>query len=92
MVSLGEISPINEAVTAVVFTGEGRSRALEVAKKFRDEGIRTEIEIMGRSLGAQLSHAAKTARFAVIIGKRECKSRRVILKDLNNRRPGRPQP
>ena len=83
MVSLGELSPVNEAVTAVVFTGEGRSRALEVAKRFRDEEIRTEIEIMGRSLGAQLSHAAKTARFAVIIGKRECESRRVILKDLN---------
>jgi len=83
MVSLGDIPPAAEAIAAVVSTADGRFRAIEVARAFRKEGIRTEMDIMGRSLGAQLSHAARTARFTVIIGKRECESGIVVVKEMS---------
>jgi histidyl-tRNA synthetase len=37
---------------------------------------------MERGLGAQLAHAAKSADFVVVIGKREVESGEVTLKDL----------
>ena len=57
---------------------------LEVARAFRDAGIRTEMDLMERGLGAQLAHASKSADFAVVIGKREVESGEVTLKDLKS--------
>jgi histidyl-tRNA synthetase len=37
---------------------------------------------MERGIGAQVTHASKTADFAVIIGKREAESGEVTIKDL----------
>ena len=45
-------------------------------------GIRTEMDLMERGLGAQLAHASKSADFAVVIGKREAESGTVTLKNL----------
>ncbi len=61
---------------------EGRTRALEVARALRDAGIRTEMDLMERGLGAQLAHAAKTANFAIVIGQREAESGQVTIKNL----------
>jgi len=82
MVSLGDIQPAVVPVVGLVCTGEGRTRALAVAKALRDAGIRTEMDLMERGLGAQLAHAAKTANFAIVIGKREVESGQVTLKNL----------
>lgn len=83
MVSLGETaSRAKETVAAVVCTEEARARALAVARAFRDAGIRSEMDLMGRGFGAQLAHAAKSADFAIIIGQREAASGEVTLKNL----------
>jgi histidyl-tRNA synthetase len=82
MVSLGESAQKKDTVVGVVCTGEGRKRALEVATAFRNAGIRTETDLLERGLGAQISHASKTAAFVVVIGTREAESGEVTLKNL----------
>ncbi len=82
MVSLGEAHARKDTVVGLVCTNEGRKRALEVGRAFREAGIRTEMDLMGRGLGAQLAHAAKSADFAVVIGQREAESGEVTLKNL----------
>ncbi|MDP3395484.1 MAG: histidine--tRNA ligase [Methanoregula sp.] len=83
MVALGDILPAVVPVVGLVCTSEGRTRALVVAKALRDAGIRTEMDLMGRGLGAQLAHASKTANFAIVIGQREAESGQVTIKNLS---------
>lgn len=84
MVSLGDIQPAVVPVVGLVCTSEGRARAYEVARALREAGIRTEMDLMGRGLGAQLAHAAKTANFAIVIGQREAESGQVTIKNLTS--------
>ena len=82
MVSLGEAKPRQNTIVGIVCTEEGRARALEVSRAFRSAGIRAEMDLMDRGLGAQLAHASKSADFAVVIGKRESESGTVTVKNL----------
>jgi histidyl-tRNA synthetase len=84
MVSLGDLKHKKDTVVAVICTDEGRKRALEVARAFRAAGIRAEMDLMERGLGAQIAHASKSANFAVVIGQREAESGNVTLKNLQN--------
>src|SRR5208337_1949580 len=84
MVSLGDVQPAKDTIAGIVYTNEGRSFALAVARAFRAEGIRAEMDLMERGLGAQMAHASKSADFAVVIGKREVESGEVTLKDLRS--------
>jgi histidyl-tRNA synthetase len=84
MVSLGETQHKKDTIVAIVCTNEGRSRGQEVARLFRAAGIRTEMDLMERGLGAQLSHASKIADFAIVIGQREAESGNVTLKNLHS--------
>jgi histidyl-tRNA synthetase len=83
MVSLGDFPFEPETVVGVVCTPDVRERALEVARAFRNAGIRTEVDLMERGMGAQIAHAAKTADFVVILGKREVEAGAVTLKNLH---------
>ena len=82
MVSLGDIQPAVVPVVGLVCTNEARTRALVIAKALRNAGIRTEMDLMERGLGAQLAHASKTANFAIVIGQRETESGLVTIKNL----------
>ena len=84
MVARGERPPVPDVVVAVASTREGRTRAIEVSRAFRSEGIRTELDILDRGLSAQLASAARSARYAVIIGKRETESGDVTIRDLSS--------
>ncbi|MGA7627334.1 MAG: histidine--tRNA ligase [Methanoregula sp.] len=84
MVSLGEVTPEKDITVGIVCTDEGERFALSVARVFRSGGIRTEMDLMGRGLGAQLAHASKTADFAAVIGKREADAGQVTLKNLHS--------
>lgn len=84
MVSLGELLHKKDTVVAIVSTEEGRSHALKVARIFRDAGIRSEMDLMERGLGAQLAHASRSADFAVVIGRREAESGTITLKNLKS--------
>ncbi|HTY53218.1 MAG TPA: histidine--tRNA ligase [Methanomicrobiales archaeon] len=84
MVSLGETKLPRPVRVAVCSTEEGRLRAFEVARAFRDAGICAEPDLLDRNLGAQMAHAAKSADYAVIVGKREVETGTVTLKDLGS--------
>jgi histidyl-tRNA synthetase len=84
MVARGVFPATEGGVIGIVHTVEGRGRALEVAREFRNAGIRTEIDLSDRSIGAQIAHASRTAAFAVIIGRRETESGLVTLKNLQS--------
>jgi len=84
MVSLGETQHKKDTVVAIVCTNEGRNHAREVARIFRAAGIRSEMDLMERGLGAQLAHASKTADFAIVIGQREAESGNITLKNLHS--------
>jgi histidyl-tRNA synthetase len=83
MVSLGETQHAKDTVVAIVCTSEGRNHALVVVRSFRNAGIRAEMDLMERGLGAQLAHASKSADFALVIGQREAESKQVTLKNLH---------
>ncbi|HMA04635.1 MAG TPA: histidine--tRNA ligase [Methanomicrobiales archaeon] len=82
MVSLGEMEMPRPVRVAVCSTEEGRIRAFEVAKAFRDGGVSAEIDLLDRNLGAQIAHAARSADYVAILGKREVETGTVTLKDL----------
>ncbi len=84
MVSIGDFELAHEPVVGVVCTPEGRARAIEVARAFREAGVRAEADLMQRGMGAQLSHAAKTADFVAVLGKREVEAGTVTLKNLHS--------
>jgi histidyl-tRNA synthetase len=84
MVSLGETQHKKDTVVAIVCTNEGRNHAQKVARIFRAAGIRSEMDLMERGLGAQLAHASRTADFAIVIGQREAESGNVTLKNLHS--------
>jgi histidyl-tRNA synthetase len=84
MVSLGEIRQKKDTVIAIVCTDEGRTHALKVAGIFRAAGIRTEMDLMERALGAQLAHASRSADFAAVIGRREVESGTITLRNLQS--------
>ncbi len=84
MVSLGETEQKKDTVVAVLCTDEGRRYAQKVAGIFRAAGIRTEMDLMERGLGAQIAHASRSADFAVVIGKREAESGEVTLRNLHS--------
>jgi histidyl-tRNA synthetase len=84
MVSLGKTQHKKDTVVAIVCTNEGRIHAQDVARLFRAAGIRSEMDLTERGLGAQLSHASKTADFAIVIGQREAESGNVTLKNLHS--------
>ena len=84
MVSLGETQQKKDTIVAIVCTSEGRNHAREVARIFRAAGIRSEMDLMERGLGAQLAHASKTADFAIVIGRREAESGNITLKNLHS--------
>jgi histidyl-tRNA synthetase len=84
MVSRGEQAPPHRLVAGIAHTPEGREWALTVAREFRSAGLRTELDLSGRSLGQQLSRIAKSADYALILGQRESTTRMVTLKDLRS--------
>jgi len=82
MVSLGETEKKKEPLVAVISTPETHGHAFSVAKITREHGIRTVVNLSGKGMGAQLSHAARNAEFAAIVGEREAESGMVSLKNL----------
>ncbi len=83
MVSLGDSEGETERVVGIVYTPDTRTYALRAARAFREAGLRTETDIMGRSISAQIAHASKSAQFVAIIGRRELESGTVTLKNLD---------
>jgi len=82
MVSAGSVETKRAPLVAILYTQEGQKRAFEVASILRNEGVLTEVNLLERGIGAQMKHAAKTAQYAVVIGKKEVESGMITLKNL----------
>ena len=84
MVSRGPLAPSHRAVAGIAHTPEGREWAITAAREFRAAGIRTELDLSGRTLSQQLSRISKSADYALIIGQRERENAVVTLKNLTS--------
>lgn len=82
MVSRGDQGPPRRLIAGIAHTPEGRDWALTVAHTLRAAGIRTELDLSGRSIGQQLSRISKSADYALIIGERENTTQMVTVKEL----------
>jgi len=71
------VVPINE---------ELRGEALRVSQMLRNAGVSAELEVMGRRITKALEDAdRRKMSYAVIIGERELKEKRVIVRNLGKR-------
>ncbi len=63
-----------------------KAEAIRLAQKLRDNGIPTEIDLKGRSLGKQLEYANATQiPYLIVLGPQELQSRTVKIKDMGTR-------
>ena len=80
-----EIAQIEEQIMAplfLIYTPDVKRDAARVAVSLR-KSIPTVLDVMGRSMGAQLKAASGAgAKYAVILGREELDSGRLILRDM----------
>lgn len=71
------VIPVNEAM---------KGEAMKISQMLRDKGISAEFEVMGRKMNKALEDADRRGLdYAVIVGERELKERKITLRDLANR-------
>lgn len=59
--------------------------ALKIAKNLRSNGIATELDLLGRSLKAQMREADRQkAEYVIVLGENEIKSNRITIKNMNS--------
>jgi histidyl-tRNA synthetase len=77
---------IRKRVTVVPIKDEQKGEALKIAQMLRDSGIPVEFEVMGRKMAKALEDADKRkVDYAIIVGERELKEGKVVVKDLAKR-------
>jgi histidyl-tRNA synthetase len=78
--------PQQKRAVIIPIKEEQKGEALKIAQMLRDEGVPAEFEIMGRKMAKALEDADKRkADYAIIVGERELKEGKVVVKDLANR-------
>lgn len=80
-----QVDEISKNVVYVTYLGskEARDEAVKLAELLRSEGIPTGLELMERSISAQLKHASRIgAKFCVIIGEDELERDVVVIKNM----------
>lgn len=76
-------SPASSIGAFVVSFPETRDKALGVAERFRDRGVSTELDLLARSLKAQLREASRmNAKYAVLLGPDEWARGHVTIRNL----------
>ncbi len=78
--------PLQRKVLVVPIKEEQKAEALKIAQMLRDAGASAEFEVMGRKMAKALEDADKRKMdYAVIVGERELKAGKVVLKNLAER-------
>lgn len=75
-----EEKPIDVAVIPISRTEEGVAQGL--AKKLRELGRTTDVILVDKRLGDKMNHAAKIARYGVVVGENEAKTGEFKIKDF----------
>jgi histidyl-tRNA synthetase len=64
---------------------KGGVMAADLARKLRSLNIKTEIDIMSRSMKAQMKYADKIGtKFTIVIGDDEVESQKIVLKNMQD--------
>lgn len=75
-----------QAVALIAVEAETFPYALELASKLRKKGIAVKTEVMGRAVSRALQDAdRRAASYAVIVGPKERRERKVTLRDMKTR-------
>ena len=78
--------PQQKKAAIIPIKEEQKSEALKIAQMLRDAGVEVEFEVMGRKMAKALEDADKRkVDYAIIVGERELKEGKVVVKDLANR-------
>ncbi len=77
----------SESRIAVIPIGEvAVSKALEITQKLRKMGLSAELEVMGRTVSRALQDVdRREVPYAVILGPKELKEGKIVLRDMKNR-------
>ncbi len=73
-------------IAIIPIRAEQKGEALKIAQMLRESGLRVEFEVMGRKMAKALEDADKRkVDYAVLVGERELKEGKVVVKDLAKR-------
>ncbi len=73
-------------VVVIPIKEEQKAEALKIAETLRDAGVSVEFEVMGRKMAKALEDADKRkVDYAIIVGERELKEGKVVVRDLAKR-------
>lgn len=73
-------------VTVIPIIEELRGEAMKVSQMLRNEGVSTEVEVMGRNITKALEDAdRRKIDYAIIIGKKELEKGTVVIRNLKKR-------
>ena len=80
-------SELHKRTLAVIPIGDRvLPKAIGLASQLRNKGIIVELEIMGRTVARALKHAARrNITYALILGPKELKAGKLILRDMRSR-------
>jgi len=78
---------VKDVRALIVNMGGDFKYALNIAKKLREENIKTEVYFEDGKLGKKLEYAnRRSIPFVVIIGEDEIKNNLITLRDMNNKK------
>ncbi len=78
--------PQHKKAVVIPIKEEQKSQALKIVQMLREAGASVEFEVMGRKMAKALEDADKrSVDYAIIVGERELKEGKVVVKDLTNR-------
>ncbi|MCW4017849.1 MAG: histidine--tRNA ligase [Candidatus Bathyarchaeota archaeon] len=78
--------PSQKNVMVIAIKEAQKTKALRIAQMLRDADVSAEFEVMGRKMAKALEDADKrNVDYAVIVGERELKEGKVVLKNLKQR-------
>jgi histidyl-tRNA synthetase len=73
-----------KSVVVISVKDESMGKALELSDALRTSGLPVEVAVMGRSVSRALADANRRGTaYAVIVGPKELKEKKVVLKDMN---------
>lgn len=76
-------TPAQAEVYVAILGDKARAAGLDLARKLREQGVSADVDLMGRSLGKSMQHAAKMgARIVVIAGEKDLANGTMTVRDM----------
>jgi histidyl-tRNA synthetase len=76
-------APVQAEVYVAILGDKARGAGLDLARRLREQGVSADVDLMGRSLGKSMQHAAKLgARIVVIAGEKDLANGTMTVRDM----------